>query len=167
MSAEEFRRRVAAGDALRPHDRRAALRSGTGRPMVEWRRRGCGCRVLRLYLTPRCWYLIGDDYRVPPGEWLAMLGDPTLEDGTPVTIEAHRAGDVHLADLRRVEGVTRELPLDPATWEQALFTVGCQHTNGGVEVDLRDLVGDATEVVRTRQPLPARRVVVGHDGTSL
>lgn len=136
--------------------------------MVEWRRRGCGCRVLRLYLTPRCWYLIGDDYRVPPGEWLAMLGDPTLEDGTPVTIEAHRAGDLHLANLRRVDGITAELPLDPATWEPTRrFIVGCEHTDGSVEVELRDLIGDATEVVRTRRLLPPRRVVLGHDGTSL
>ncbi|HLV03941.1 MAG TPA: hypothetical protein VKY79_05100 [Actinomycetaceae bacterium] len=164
-SGRAFRARVIVDDDQRRHGY-TPPGHGPGRPMIVWRRAGCRCRVLRLYLTPEGWELIGDDYRVKPDEWLRMVGavdddghPVTLDDGGKVTLDDRDAGNVVLIGLREVDGMTDTLPLDIDAWPTGVrMQLGCDHGHGTAPV--ADLAADARTVRHTRQPLETRRSVV-------
>lgn len=105
----------------------------SGLEVVTWRRTGCcRSRLLRVLLSPRGWHVLGDDFRVPPAEWLRRLGGgeaPEVE-GAPLTMDRIRAGEVAVLGLRKVDGVARLLPLLTESWEGATIEVGCDHCRG-------------------------------------
>lgn len=133
----------------------------TSKPVVTWRRKeaGCRCRLLRLFLAPDGWHLLGDDYRVHPRTWLEWItGDegelPTLDDGTVADLDARDAGKVGFANLRNVRGMDERLPLDLAEWPRdgLRFSVGCKH-GGWMLAPLAWLAEDARRARDTRKPV--------------
>lgn len=125
-----------------------------GRPVITWRRRGCGCRLARVYLSRSGWHVVGEHFRIPPADWLRRSG-ATNDDGTPVTMQDVEAGRVVVMGLREVHGVSGTLPLDVEAWPAGeTFEVGCDHAYG--QTALCDLAGDAATVSDTRKPLDRR-----------
>lgn len=124
------------------------------RPVVQWRRRGCRDRLLRVFLSPAGWHLLTEGFRVTPQEWLRRVGatddhgQPVEVAGVPATMTAHAAGDLHFLHLREVDGLYRLLPLPVDEWEPARFEVGCDHEQ--YEVALADVADDCRRARRDR-----------------
>lgn len=134
----------------------------TARPVIQWRGAGCRCALLRVYLTPQGWVLDGEDFRESVPRWIDRInpdGTATLDDGTPLTLDAYRAGRWAAFDRREIAGVQRLLPLDVEAWGGARFEVGCRH--GQTRCDLADLADDAREVRHARRAVSRAVDVVG------
>lgn len=121
------------------------MTTGKHPPMVVWRRAGCGCRVLRVFLTPSGWTVALEDFEVRPGPGLHAAGftsgDPRLRRFTP---------------QRR----NMLLPHDLDSWPTPLGEsfIGCEHGSG--PLDFSQVVLDLRLVRATRKPLGARRVTL-------
>ena len=124
-------------------------------PMVVWHRRGCRCRLLRVFLSPEGWTLLAEDFRVKPDDWLRRIdavdeaGNPREVDGVPVTVEARDEGQLWLANLRQVQGIERQYPLDVDSWPDPLahFEVGCDDETS--DALLSDVADDCRQAIRT------------------
>lgn len=111
---------------------------------IEWHRRGCRHGLLKVYLTPGGWQVIGDNFRVHPDEW------ETRVELERVTVADHFAGKAFIPNIRRFGGFRKTLPLEPAGWPaDALFTVGCD--DGVTEAPLAWLGEDVSKFRTTRR----------------
>lgn len=126
----------------------------SGPAAVLWHRRGC-CRrrLLRVYRGPLGWHVLGDSFRLRPDDWLRRTGftnpqgEPIDLAGHSATMEAHRAGEVYFANLRRVRGMKHWFPVLLDEWEPPTetFEVGCDHAITLVPVAV--LLADCRRVV--------------------
>lgn len=126
------------------HDRtKDAGAFGHQPPVVVWR---CNNkpphRLLRVFLSPDGWHLMGDRLRVPVEEWLQRTG-------SDLTVEDLRDGSAEAMNKRTVQGVDRALPLDIDAWPAGVrFEVGCRC--GTVWAHLDWLADDARRARDTR-----------------
>ena len=118
-------------------------------PVVVWR---CAHkpphRVLRVFVSPDGWHLVGERLRVPLDQWLDRTG-------STFTVDDLREGKAEAMNKRRVQGVDWLWPLDIDLWQHGkAFEVGCRCGVVAAQVDW--LADDArrardtrTQVVRT------------------
>lgn len=137
-----------------------------GVPAVEWRRRECGCWLLRVYLTPQGWRVQGRDFRVEPNEWLRRLGAESPEgnvattpEGVDINLAARDRGEIHFWSLRVVEGMLEYLPHDLDAWPTGRPEIGCSHWPG--VADIGDLAADCRLAINT----PSRKWPVARSVT--
>ena len=136
---------------VRMGDRRGEQRETVA---VEWHARGCRHRLLRVFLTPDGWHVLGDSFKEHPREWLNRVR-PEVE-GVPLTLADRDAGKAAFPTLRKVRGVDRTLAHDTSGWDAVTFEVGCGHgtTTGSTSA----LAEQCLEFRRTR-----RKVVLTQD----
>lgn len=139
----------AKGYAIPPGYRHSA-------PVVVWKTSGCTrkrrqCRVLRAFRSPNGWLVLGDNFRVPPDEWLRRVG-------TDYTMEQRDRAEVYLVNLRKVRGVEETLPNDLGAnaWSSGELEVGCDH--GCIRLPLSALLDDC-RAVQPHQQLPVERLI--------
>lgn len=112
-------------------------------PVVVWR---CGHKpphlMLRVFVSPDGWHLVGQRLRLHLDEWLKRMG-------SGYTVDDVRDGKVEAMNKRRAQGVDRMLPLDVDTWPTGVrFEVGCRCAT--VWADLDWLAADARRARDTR-----------------
>ncbi len=134
-----FPARVRMTDDLRRNRQEPRAEDAHTPPLVVWRRSGCcRARLLRVFLTPQGWHVLGDGFRLTSGDWLERLGE---RDADPRTV---------YLDKRRVEGVEQMLPLDLGQWPQGgEFEVGCGDAATWVAIAV--LAQHCAEARRTRR----------------
>lgn len=155
----ERTRRIRTTDTTRRHG--ALPGSRTPPPLLTLRRRGCNDRLARVYVTPDGFHVLGDEFTLPPDEFIARehvdsSGAPVVVDGLELTLGNWQAGRF-VIESRAVSGVDRVLPADITGWDAAArFELGCKHAHGWMQVDdLRDRVAAAGRAGRERRKPPA------------
>lgn len=140
-------RRLRVNDALRPFtgEQRVSV-------MVTWYARTDKQprRLLRLTVAADGWHIVTDDFRVHPRAWLERV-QPTLDDGTPATLELRDAGKVGFTNLRHFASADLVLPHDLDEWGSGRrFEVGCDAWGLG-HANLDALRDDARRAIATRR----------------
>ena len=116
-------------------------------PVVVWR---CAHKpphlMLRVFVSPDGWHLVGERLRVPLDQWLDRTG-------SKFTVDDLRDGKAEAMNKRRVQGVDRLLPIDIDSWPTDVrFEVGCRH-GGGVWAEIAWLAEDARQARNTKKPV--------------
>lgn len=141
--------RARVSDHLRGAGYAVPLEMQSTLAVVVWRAKPCNCRVLRVFLTPDGWQLLGESFHISAEEWFERVApDAPSHDGVPITLESYRAGLIGAFNLRDVEGIERMLPLDFTEWPTAKFEVGCDH--GHEYRSVADVLADCEAVRATR-----------------
>jgi hypothetical protein len=107
-----------------------------GVPLVTWRRAGCRHRLLRVYLSPGGWQVVGEPFRERSDDWLARL-------------PAHKRDQTDMSNKRKVPANTMVFPLDIDAWSKSThLEVGCYDAVG--EVPFAFLIEDVNRARDTR-----------------
>jgi hypothetical protein len=76
--------------------------------------------MLRVFVSPDGWRLVGERLRLPLDQWLDRTG-------STVTVDDLREGKAEAMNKRRVQGVDWLWPLDIDQWQNGrAFEVGCR-----------------------------------------
>jgi hypothetical protein len=103
--------------------------------------------MLRVFVRPSGWHLLGDRFREPLENWLARTGGEFDVDDV-------RLGRVAPMNARRVSGIDKELPRDIDEWPRDVrFEVGCSHGCGVATVDIKVLAEHCRRAARTKKPV--------------
>ena len=116
----------------------------TGKPLIEWRASGCRCRLLRTFLSPAGWRVIGDRFRETPRD---ALGRVLKAEDVDTFLVARAAAPAPGFSIRIVPGVDVDLAPMVEDWSHADFEVGCDH--GTTWTTTRKLADDVLAVRRS------------------